>query len=140
MTEPRSRPEPDCQKCNYLGSADLRDYIEARLNANEKALELARSTMEGRLESMNEFHNQLREQAALLITRNEVEIIVEHIKEEISLLRESRANIVEKLNGEIRDLRESRSKEAGKASMGAVYLSIAIAVLAAVIGLVSFFH
>jgi len=47
----------------------LREYLESRLEATEDALGLARLELERRLASMNEFRDQLREQAAHFVTR-----------------------------------------------------------------------
>ena len=51
----------------------LRDYLEAKLHATERALDLSRAELERRLESMNEFREQLRCQAATFLTRQEFE-------------------------------------------------------------------
>lgn len=51
----------------------LRDYFEARVQAVEKGTSLARGELERRLEGMNEFREQLRDQASRFITRDEVE-------------------------------------------------------------------
>ncbi len=51
----------------------LREYLEARLEATEDALALARVELERRLASMNEFRDQLREQAAHFVTREALE-------------------------------------------------------------------
>ena len=52
----------------------LRELLEARLEATEKALGLARVELERRLEGMNEFREQLRDQAARFITRDEFDM------------------------------------------------------------------
>jgi len=52
----------------------LKDYIDTRLSAMDRATEQAYRTMESRLEGMNEFRNTLRDQAGQFVTRTEYKI------------------------------------------------------------------
>jgi hypothetical protein len=69
--------------------------------------------MERRLEGMNEFRDQLRDQAARFVTREEAAIIHERFVEDI------------------RSLRESRAELQGKASMLSVVIAIGIGIASA---------
>jgi hypothetical protein len=51
----------------------LREYLEAKLESTERALALARSELDRRLESMNEFRLQMKDQASTFICREEYE-------------------------------------------------------------------
>jgi hypothetical protein len=50
----------------------LEDLICARLQAQDKAVELAKNSMEKRLDSMNEFRDTLKDQASRFVTRSEL--------------------------------------------------------------------
>ena len=52
----------------------LKEYVESRLNAIDKATDLARTQMESRLETMNEFRDQLNRQASTFVTTNEFDV------------------------------------------------------------------
>ncbi len=45
--------------------------FEEKINARDRALTVAMATMDVRLDSMNEFRNTLRDQAAMFVTRDE---------------------------------------------------------------------
>ena len=100
-------------------NVSLKEYFERALLANEKALDLAREIMNTRLESMNEFRDQLRDQAARFITR-----------EELGLMKE-------KIYDELKALNTAKDRAAGKASMGSVYLVTGIAVIGLFISVIS---
>jgi len=70
-----------------------KQYVEARLKAIEDATDVRASNLESRLQSVNEFRGQLTDQAATLITRTEVESEVESIKERITKLELSKAEL-----------------------------------------------
>jgi hypothetical protein len=78
------------------GSSDLdwlKELFEARLQALEKATQLAAQNMDKRLEGMNELRGQLKDQAATFLTRNEFYIQHEKLESDIRMLRESKANL-----------------------------------------------
>jgi len=107
----------------------LRDYFDTRINnlqqntdlkiSNvEKAITIASGLMEKRLESMNEFREQLKDQATHFLSRDEFQIQHDRVIEDIKMLRESRAELQ------------------GKASMNAVYMSYVIAVIGFLTGII----
>lgn len=59
-------------KFTHRDGISLREYIEARLDAIEKATNLAKEQMNYRLEGMNEFREQLNRQAATFVTNKEL--------------------------------------------------------------------
>lgn len=129
----------------------LKEYFESRLNALEKATTIvanglekattiAAAGMDKRLEGMNEFREQLRDQTSTFITRNEHEIIVLRITEDIKNIKAFDASFFtraehqiyrEKTENDIRILRESKATLDGKASQ----LSTNIALILAIAGL-----
>ena len=100
-------------------NVSLKEYFERALLANEKALDLARAIMDARLEGMNEFRDQLKDQASRFVTR-----------EELSLMKE-------KIYDELRTLNTAKDRTEGKASMGSVYLVTGIAVIGLFISIIS---
>lgn len=54
-------------------TVSLKEHFESRIQAVEKATDLARDNMEKRLAGMNEFRETLRDSAATFATRKEVE-------------------------------------------------------------------
>ena len=104
------------------GEIPIRDYFEMRIEALEKQTALTATQLDRRLSSMNEFRDQLKEQAAGFFTRAEHDLFMKKVEENIQSLRESRAEL------------------AGKASQNAVNLALAISVVGAVAGLASILH
>ena len=76
----------------------LRDYFESRLHAIEKGIELADSKMQMRLQSMNEFRDALKDQAAEFVTDSEVCAKFDAIENRIKTLEISRAELSGKAN------------------------------------------
>ena len=64
-----------------MSDVSLRDLFEARLAATEEALRVARIELERRLESMNEFREQLRTQASTFIARTEFDLRIQRLEE-----------------------------------------------------------
>ena len=52
----------------------LKEYFESRIESLEKAVYVASSAMDRRLEGMNEFRDAMKDQAARIVTREELEI------------------------------------------------------------------
>ena len=97
----------------------LKEYFEVRVTALEKATTLAAEQMDKRLEGMNEFRGQLKDQGATFLTRNEYAIAHEKLCDDIKLLREFRAQLE------------------GKASQQAVILAMIISVIGIILSIVS---
>lgn len=98
----------------------LRDYFEARIEALEKAVNLAAENLKVRLESMNEIRGQLRDQATTFITRAEHDALCNRVGQ----------------------LEQDRARIDAKASLSAVFVGYAfttITLALAVIALVKDF-
>lgn len=94
--------------------------VSARLDALDRATKLASDTMEKRLEGMNEFRAQLKDQAGTFISRQELEAFKALV------------------DADMRVLREANAKAEGKASQQAVNVSTIIAIVGLLLGIVSF--
>ena len=104
----------------------LREFIEAKLAANERAVELAARSMEKRLDGMNEFRDTLRDQAARFVTREEVALQLARLTD---FTAAERAAIKEQLAG----LQTFKDRLDGKASASAVYIGYALSILGLVL-------
>jgi hypothetical protein len=102
-----------------MDDVSLKEHVESRLMALEKATVLAARTLEKRLEGMNEFRDALKNQAGLFATRSEVQIQVEKLGEDIKILREYKAALE------------------GKASQLYVTMTLIIAIVSTFIAVVS---
>jgi len=92
------------------------DEIEKRfalqLSASERALILSSSALEKRLEGMNEFRTQIKDERASFLPRSEY--IIQH----------------DKLADDVKDLQLSKAELAGKASQSSVNIAQVISIIA----------
>jgi hypothetical protein len=100
-----------------MSDVPLREHLESKIIALEKASEEAKKTLERRLEGMNEFRAQLKDQAQTFITRSEY------------------CARNEKIDGAIQRFSDHVAEEKGKASQTSVIVSIVIAVAGLVLAL-----
>jgi hypothetical protein len=96
----------------------IKEHLESRIQAVEKAAIQTASTLEKRLEGMNEFRAQLSHQAGTFLTREAYQIAHEQLQKQVDELRMSRAMLE------------------GKASQNAVMFSIALAVAGLLLGVI----
>lgn len=94
----------------------LRDYMEARLNAMDRATEVARASMDKRLDGMNEFRNALKDQSGQMVTRAEMDLKIGPIIKDIA------------------DLNNFKASHEGKASQISVIISLGIGLLGLALG------
>ena len=99
----------------------LKEYIDLHFNLVDKALTKAESSMDKRLDRMNEIREQLDDQARTFITKNEVDLRLSSIQEKIDYL--------------IRCQSENKGEKTGKKDMTATILA-GIAILGFVINLI----
>jgi hypothetical protein len=100
-------------------AVSLKDHFDSRLIAIEHATNLAATTMEKRLDSMNEFRDTLRDQAGKFVTRDEANLQVARIHD--SLIAK-----IEAIQGQVDKLQTFKDRLEGKASMTAVVISYLI--------------
>jgi hypothetical protein len=99
-------------------SDGIREIFEVKIRSVERATTVASASMEHRLEGMNEFRAQLKDQVATFVSRDEFSIVRDKIDSDVRILRESKAAID------------------GKASMSAMVFSYIIAVIGLLTGVV----
>jgi hypothetical protein len=103
----------------------LRDYIEAHLQAIDKASALSLATMDRRLAGMNEFREALRDTTARLATREELTIQIARTRE-----------MLDRADAEINDLKRYRATMEGKASQQSVTIALVLSVLGLAVGFI----
>jgi hypothetical protein len=97
----------------------LERSVTARLDALDRATQLATSTMDKRLEGMNEFRAQLKDQAGTFLSRQELEAFKALVETDMRVLRQANA------------------EAKGKASQQSVLVSNIIAIAGLVLALLS---
>jgi len=93
--------------------------VMVKLEEAEKALNMARQTLERRLEGMNEFRAQLKEQAGTFIIRSEF------------------MATMERWDREIKNLNRAKDLVEGKASVTSVYLALLVGLLSIFISIIN---
>ena len=97
----------------------LREYVEARLAALEKASDLAAVQLDKRLATMNEFREALKDQQQMMLTKNEY------------------ASRHDLLTNRIDRLEIAAAELRGKASQGAVNLATFLSFVGILLGIAS---
>jgi vacuolar-type H+-ATPase subunit I/STV1 len=77
----------------------IQSLLETKLIEVEKATRLAATSIDKRLENMNEFRASLKDQAALFATRQELVTFKERTEQDIQQLMEGKVTIDQKING-----------------------------------------
>jgi len=98
------------------------EKVKGQLTAVAATLNTSASSLEKRLEGMNEFRSQLKDQASGFFTRNEHEQFAQRIEEDI------------------RSLRESRAELGGKASALQANITLAIAIIGLALSAISIIY
>jgi hypothetical protein len=99
----------------------LKEYVESRIEAVEKGIEVANAVMQDRLAGMNEFRDTLKDQASRFITREEVDIKLKSIEDRVQ------------------ELQLSKAAMDGKASQTHANIIMVIAIIGLVISFISLF-
>jgi hypothetical protein len=114
------KPKDSTEKpITSLEGVTLLHYVDKRLCDLEEARKAAFVSMETRLAGMNEFRAALTEQAVRFVTREE------HIA------------MMKAYDADIRILREAKAEMEGKANQGALNITLALSIVALIIGIVS---
>src|SRR3989304_5414015 len=71
----------------------LREYLESRIQAVERGIEVANRSMQERLSGMNEFRDTLKDQAARFVTRDELETKLSTIDRQLKELQLDKAKL-----------------------------------------------
>ena len=155
----------------------VEDQLNIKISSLEKATTVAAGLMEKRLESMNEFRAQLKDQAATFVPRSEYEGQSHRLDEDVRLLRETRASsevsaaMLEKrlesmnefrlqlkdqagtfftrnehetyivsIEKDLRVLRESKANLEGKASQSSVNIAYVLAAIGIAMSMIGLLH
>ena len=137
-----------CEKCTN-DNISIREFLECRLIALEKATTVAAYGLDRRLEGMNEFRDQLRDQTSTFITRNEHDIVIQRLGDDIKYMREQFGNLFSRkeyevsmanVSSDIRILRESKATLDGKASQLSANIALTISVIGIMLSLFGVVH
>ena len=72
----------DYMKRNGSDLVSLKEFFTERFNMQERALTLAREEMERRLEGMNAFRDQINKVEGTLVSRKELDLILDRINKD----------------------------------------------------------
>jgi hypothetical protein len=97
---------------------DLEEKIQVIFDMNKVSIDKSEQKLDLRLGTMNEFREQLKDQASRFVTRNEMEALIERI------------------NLSIKNLELNRAVLEGKASQQALNVTLAVSFLSLLIGLI----
>jgi hypothetical protein len=75
------------------GDISLREYVDLRFAANEKAIQLATDALNHRLEGMNEFRDEMSKDKIAYMTKESFEVKHNEITKQVDELRLNRANL-----------------------------------------------
>lgn len=100
----------------------LRDYVESRLVAIERSIELAKQVQDARLDSMNHFRAENQRMVNTMMARSEYFAGHERVVEDI------------------RQLRKFADEQTGKASQGSVVFSYGLGLAGLAMAIAAFFH
>ena len=100
---------------------ELQKYMDLKFDSIEKSTCLAQENLNLRLDSMNEFRNTMKDQAARFITR-----------EELSLMLDT-------MSKDIRHLLDAQAKQEGMATQKSVTIAYIISSTAIIIGVLQLF-
>ncbi len=112
----------EAYRANFVNQLlSIERQVNTQITSLKDATTLAKFEMDKRLEGMNEFRNQLKDQANMYFTKSEHEQFGKRIEDDIRSLRESRATLE------------------GKASQNSVLIAYAIAGFSMVISIFQHF-
>jgi hypothetical protein len=111
----------DINEINPSLTISLKEYIDLRFKMIDKSTDLALSSLNKRLDSMNEFRTTLKDQTNTFLTKVEHEAVMKNIDSDIRILRESKAQLE------------------GKASQSSVYVGYAFTAVAILMAIISLF-
>jgi CHASE3 domain sensor protein len=107
------------------GYVPLKEYVDARFDAVCRAVDKAESTLSARLATMNEFREQLKDQAGTFISRRETEALLEPLRTDLKGIRE--------------ETKAFMSEHKGKASQTSFLWSAALAILGTILAIIGLF-
>jgi len=100
----------------------IKDYVDLRFAEAQRGIDKAESTMSARLATMNEFRDQLKDQAGRFITREEMNALLGQVHDDVKALQK------------ISDRAE------GKASQNSMLFAAVVSIVGLILGLVNMFN
>ena len=110
---------PSQRSPNHAEFVSLKEYLESRIHAVEKGIDVANHSMQKRLDGMNEFREALKDQSARHITRDEVNIKFAAVEAQLKSLQYFKAALE------------------GKASQAQANIVLGISILGLVVAVIS---
>ncbi len=143
-----------------MGEISIKEYFETKIAGLEKATTIvatnlekataiAAAGMEKRLEGMNEFRNQLKDQSLTFVTKTEYLSMIDRASEDIKSLKDQAAELytrkehqayTDKIDADIRVLRESKAELEGKASQTSVNVALIVSIVGIVLAAIGAFR
>ena len=112
----------EAYRANFVNQLlSMERQVNTQIISLKDATTLAKFEMDKRLEGMNEFRNQLKDQSSMFYTKSEHEQFGKRIEDDIRSLRESRASLE------------------GKASQNSVLIAYAITGISMIISIILHF-
>jgi hypothetical protein len=108
----------------------LRDHLETRLQALELATTVASTSMDKRLDAMNEFRDTLKDQATRFATVQDVDLKLNRTADVLA----ARMAVLERAE---RELATFRDQMQGKANAGTVYLAWILSAIGIILSVAS---
>jgi hypothetical protein len=127
----------------------LRDYVDSRLAAIEKATTVAYDSMNKRLETMNEFRQSMQDMRGETVTRSEFSQMrerltlyascaeVDSLRDRVEQMRQVRESQIKALEDEIQSLSEFRAELRGKASQQSVLIALGVSAVGVFLSIIS---
>jgi hypothetical protein len=141
------------EKIRFQEKSSLRELIDVKIDSVEKAIKVAKEVLDVRLSSMNEFREQLNDQAKTFFTRSEHEAYLQRVDVLLNNMRETLGKTVSciefhaysnKIEEIIVELRRAKDISEGKATISMVYISYAIGMVSILLNIImivmSFMH
>lgn len=126
----------------------LKDYVDLRFLEHQRAIDKAEASMSTRLAGMNEFRDQLKDQAARLLSREEyasahgqITGVVNELRDQVqkNIGRPEWSAKCDMLEVQVKELRTIADMARGKASQSSVLVAGLFSIVGIVLGLVHLF-
>jgi len=119
-------------------NVSLRDYVDSRLAAIEKATTVAYDSMNKRLEGMNEFRQSIQDISGKTVTRMEFDQLRERLGGYASCSEvDDLDKRMEELRSQVGSLQETRAELRGKASQQSVMIALGISSIGILLSVLS---
>lgn len=124
----------------------LREYLDNQIDNIKDATKIALTTLERRLEGLNEWRLESKDRQVNFPTRMEIDAQIKTIQSQLDQLKTQSVDLptrnevavqFDRINADLRDLLKSRDNLAGKASQNSVTITLIISIVGIIIGIAS---